>query len=141
VGVFAFANRSYAGPVNPVYEAVSRMKKAGFLKEAALPVSADLGRAYSAVGAFYAQGDVAAAGDVLAMNFLLDRDAAGWARDLASLKKQLGDCDTTAAVTATGALAGEFTWRCTQGRVAGRLLLAPTSPPRIQSLRLSPIAP
>jgi D-alanyl-D-alanine-carboxypeptidase/D-alanyl-D-alanine-endopeptidase len=69
------------------------------------------------------------------MNFLLDRDAAGWGRDLASLKKQVGDCDTTAAMTATSALAGEFTWRCAHGRVTGTLLLAPTHPPHIQSIK------
>ena len=70
------------------------------------------------------------------MNFLLDRDAAGWARDLAKLKAAVGDCDTSALPTASGALTGEFTWRCTHGRVKGSLELAPTQPPRIQLLNL-----
>jgi hypothetical protein len=112
------------------------LQKAGFLKEPATPVGEELASAYRAVGAIFQHGDIAAGGDVLAMNFLLDRDAAGWGRDLASLKKQVGACDTTAPVAATSALSGEFTWRCAHGRVAGSVLLAPTHPPRIQSLQL-----
>ncbi len=68
------------------------------------------------------------------MNFLMDRDAAGWGRDIANLKRQVGECDTSASVTATGALSGEFIWRCAHGRVTGSVLLAPTHPPRIQSI-------
>jgi hypothetical protein len=71
------------------------------------------------------------------MNFLMDRDAAGWRRDLAALKKKAGDCDTSSPVTPSGALAGEFTWRCAQGRVKGSVLLAPTNPPRIQEIKLA----
>jgi D-alanyl-D-alanine-carboxypeptidase/D-alanyl-D-alanine-endopeptidase len=117
------------------YAAVA-LSKAGFRKDRPAPVGEELGSAYRAVGAIYRQGDVEAAADQLAMNFLMDRDAAGWGRDLASLRKQVGDCDTAAAMTAASALSGEFTWRCTHGRVTGTLLLAPTHPPRIQSIKL-----
>lgn len=141
VGIFAFANRTYAGPVKPVYDAASLLKKAGLLKERPMAASPALANAYRAAGAIYAQGDVAAAGPLLAMNFLMDRDAAGWARDVAALKAQVGDCDTAAPVAPSGALSGEFTWRCTSGRVTGSLLLAPTQPPGIQSLRLMRLAP
>jgi hypothetical protein len=75
------------------------------------------------------------------MNFLLDRDADGWARDLAGLKGQLGDCDTSPPLAATGALAGDFAWNCTHGRLKGSLLLTPTRPPKIQQLKLAPISP
>jgi hypothetical protein len=77
---------------------------------------------------------VTAAGDVLAMNFLLDRTAELWARDLAELKVEVGVCETTSAITPTGALSGEFTWLCEYGRVTGSVLLAPISGPRIQAL-------
>jgi hypothetical protein len=61
--------------------------------------------------------------------------------ELAELRAQAGVCATDAPIAPTGALSGEFTWRCAQGRVKGTLLLAPTSPPRIQSLRLARVAP
>ena len=136
VGIFAFANRTYAGPSGAVWDAAVALSKSGFLKDRSAPVGEELASAYRTVGAIYTQGDVAARRDQLAMNFLMDRDAAGWGRDLASLKKQVGECDTAAPVTATSTLSGEFTWRCAHGRVTGSVLLAPTHPPRIQWIQL-----
>jgi serine-type D-Ala-D-Ala carboxypeptidase/endopeptidase len=141
VGVFAFANRTYAGPSGPVWDAAVTLHKAGLLQAREAPVSGALAAAYRGAAAIVARGDVAAAGDVLAMNFLLDRSAEGWARDLERLRKQVGECDTTPAIRPTGQLSGEFTWRCAHGRVKGSLLLAPTNPPRIQELRLTAATP
>jgi CubicO group peptidase (beta-lactamase class C family) len=141
VGLFAFANRTYAGPSGAVWDAAIALHKAGYLKERVAVVSVDLARAYLTVGTIYQQGTVAAASDQLAMNFLMDRDASGWSRDLATLKQKVGDCDTTADLTVSGALAGDFIWRCADGRLSGSLLLSPTHPPRIQSLKLGLKAP
>ena len=71
----------------------------------------------------------------------LDRDADKWRRELAELRKKVGNCDTSAPVKATGSLAGEFTWRCAHGRVSGSVLLAPTRPARIQGIKLDVKAP
>ena len=142
VGLFAFANRTYAGPSAPLWDAALALEKAGLLgRDRAVPVGADLARAYRTAGEIYKAGDVMAGRDLLAMNFLLDRDADGWARDLARLKAQVGDCQTTELLTASGELTGDFTWRCKHGRVKGSLELAPTRPPRIQALELKPISP
>lgn len=141
VGIFALTNRTYGGPSGAVWDAAVALHKAGVLKRRALPVSAGLAGAYRTVAAIYEQGHVAAGAAQLAMNFLMDRDAAGWRSDLASLKTKAGQCDTTAPVTATSALAGEFVWRCAHGRVAGSVLLAPTNPPRIQEIKLAPKVP
>ena len=75
------------------------------------------------------------------MNFLLDRDAEGWSRDLAKLKAEVGDCETAAPIRATGAQSGEFTWRCAHGRIKGSLALSPTRPALIQEWQLEPIVP
>ena len=136
LGVFAFANRTYAGPSGAVWDAAAALSEEDFFKDRPLPVSEDLARAYRAVGAIYKAGSLDANVGQLAMNFLMDRDAAGWARDLAALKKSVGDCDTAAAISATGSLAGEFKWRCTHGRVTGSVLLAPTKPSTIQQIKL-----
>jgi hypothetical protein len=77
----------------------------------------------------------------LAMNFLIDRTADGWARELASLKAQVGSCETSAPIAVTGELTGNFTWRCEHGRLNGSVLLAPTRPPGIQALVLSRATP
>ena len=142
IGIFAFANRTYAGPSVAVWDAAVALNKARMLgKVRELPISADLASAYRSAGAMYQAGDVAPARDRLAMNFLLDRDADGWSRDLARLKSDVGECETTAPITPTGALSGDFTWRCAHGRLKGSLSLAPTLPPRIQEWVLEPIVP
>jgi CubicO group peptidase (beta-lactamase class C family) len=140
--IFAFANRTYAGPSAPVWDAAISLLKAGALPgERAVTPSAELVGSYRTAAGIYRAGSVAQSADALAMNFLLDRDADGWSRDLARLKSEVGDCDTSAPLTATGALAGEFTWRCAHGRLQGSLLLAPTRPAKIQQLKFAPIPP
>ena len=142
IGIFAFANRTYAGPSAAVWDAAIALDKAGQLgTERALPVSADLASAYRTVGMMFAAGSVAGSSEQLAMNFLLDRDAEGWARELQQLKSSVGDCDTNSPVEPTGALSGDFTWACAHGRLGGSLLLAPTQPARIQSWELQRITP
>ena len=56
VGIFAFANRTYAGPSAPVCDAAIALQKAEFLKDRTVPVSEDLATAYRAVGAIYGRG-------------------------------------------------------------------------------------
>lgn len=142
IGIFAFANRTYAGPSVAVWDAAVALNKAGLLgTEHELPVSAGLETAYRSAGAMYNAGDVAVAREQLAMNFLLDRDANGWSRELAKLKAETGECETIAPITPTGALSGDFTWRCTHGRIKGSLALAPTRPTLIQEWLLEVIIP
>jgi len=142
IGIFAFSNRTYGGPSAPVWDAAIALNKAGHLgSDRTVAVSTELENAYRASGAIYAAGNLTAHRDLLAMNFLLDRSAEGWERDLAKLKAQVGDCDTSAPMTATGALAGDFTWRCAHGRLKGSLELAPTRPPLIQEITYKVITP
>jgi serine-type D-Ala-D-Ala carboxypeptidase/endopeptidase len=141
VGIFAFANRTYAGPAPPVFDAAVSLLRAGQLKRRPLPPSASLSAAYSAVVRIFTTGSVASAGEALAMNFLMDRDADHWARDITALKAAVGKCDTASPIAPSTALAGSFTWICENGRVTGRILLAPTSTPTIQALSLTRAAP
>jgi D-alanyl-D-alanine-carboxypeptidase/D-alanyl-D-alanine-endopeptidase len=141
VGIFALANRTYAGPRAPVWDAAVTLLRAGRLKPRSTTPSLALTTAYAAVARMFTAGSVTSAGDVLAMNFLMDRDAEHRARDLAELKAQVGTCDTAVPIAPTGALAGDFTWRCDHGRVKGEVLLAPTPTPRIQSLTFTRSTP
>jgi serine-type D-Ala-D-Ala carboxypeptidase/endopeptidase len=142
IGIFAFANRTYAGPSVAVWDAAIALNKGGLLgKDRELPIDAQLAAAYRWAGEMYKAGDVAVAREQLAMNFLLDRDAEGWSRDLAKLRAQVGDCETAAPVKPTGIQSGEFTWRCTHGRIKGSLALSPTRPALIQEWQLEPIVP
>ena len=140
VGIFAFANRTYGAPAAPVWNAAAELQRAGLIPERSLPVSDALAAAYADAGAMYRAAELTPGRGRLAMNFLMDRTAENWAREFAGLKSRVGDCDTAAPITATGALSGRFQWVCARGRLDGQLLLAPTRPPTVQALRLS-VAP
>ncbi len=141
VGIFALANRTYAGPTAPVWDAAVAMLRAGDLRGRQTPVSPALSTAYAAAVRAFVSGSVTVTNDLLAMNFLMDKDAEHWARDIAALKAQVGACDTSSPVRPTGALSGAFTWTCATGRVRGDILLAPTPTPQIQALSFSRATP
>jgi hypothetical protein len=137
VGLFAFANRTYAAPQPPVWDAAGVLQRAGLVTMRSIPTSAALAKAYAAAQRIWATGRIDSDPGVLAENMLLDRSADNWAADLKRLGEEVGTCDTSAPITPQGALSGRFTWRCTAGRVSGQLLLAPLGAVQIQALRLS----
>lgn len=141
VGIFAFASRTYAAPAVPAFRAALALKAAGELADRPVPVSAGVAAGYRAVRAIWMAGDVLAAKDRLAMNFLMDRDAPHWQAELARLRSEVGACTGDEAVTATTAMAGRFVWTCERGRIEGSLLLAPTATPTLQELKLGVAAP
>ena len=141
VGLFVFSNRTYAGGTDALWQLASAMNKAGLLRDRRDPVSPVLASAYATARDIYARGDVLAARDRLAGNFLLDRSAEGWRRDLAGIRAQVGACPRDMPVYARGALSANFRWVCERGTVDGFLLLAPTTPVTIQQLRLTVTPP
>jgi len=139
VGIFALTNRTYAGPLAPVWDTAVALKQAGMLTPRTLSVSPALAATYRAAGTMYSAGSLAPGRQLLAMNFLMDRSAENWSREFARLKADVGNCRTDAPITATGALAGRFTWTCDRGEIQGNLLLAPTYAASIQALRLNAV--
>ncbi|MBV9932283.1 MAG: beta-lactamase family protein [Alphaproteobacteria bacterium] len=139
IGLFAFANRTYAGPSAALWQAASALQKAGWMPASrAIPPSAAVRAGYAAAATIWRAGSVDAARPSLAMNFLLDRTVANWAAELARAKTDVGDCRTDGPLTPAGALQAHFTWTCDRGRIKGDFLLAPTNPPTIQALRFVP---
>jgi CubicO group peptidase (beta-lactamase class C family) len=135
VGVFALANRTYAGPSVPVWDAATKLAEAGLIKPRALPVGPALTASYDHVRQIWRQGAITGlASGTLAMNFTMDRDPAHWAALLAQRKAEAGECDLSATPIANGALSGKFNWVCTNGTIKGTVLLAPDYTPGIQSL-------
>ncbi|WP_374385642.1 serine hydrolase domain-containing protein [Sandaracinobacter sp.] len=137
VGLFAFANRTYAAPLPPVWDAAGALQRAGLVKRHGTPLSPQLAAAYAVAQRLWEAGRIDAEPGVLAENMLMDRSAESWAAEFQRLKAESGTCDTSAPIIPTGAMSGQFQWRCTVGRINGQLLLAPTPTPQIQALRLS----
>lgn len=136
VGIFAFANRTYAGPSAPAWDAAVAMGKAGLLAGRPVPVSDAVAGMFEAAHAAYIAGNLGPLQGKLAMNFLLDRSADNWAAEFARLKAQVGDCPSAEPLAPTGALSAGFRLVCEKGKLEGVLLLAPTATATVQALRL-----
>ena len=139
VGLFAFTNRTYAGPALPIYRAALALNAAKSIPDRTLPTSAGLAKAYDAAKSVWQNGSIEAA--PLANNVLLDRDSAAWAKGLADLKATVGACSAVEPVVPVSAMEGKFAWSCAHGRVTGRVQRAPTQALAIQALEFNPAAP
>ena len=140
IGLFSFANRTYAAMNEPNVEAAMALKEAGVWATPAKPLSTHLTPAVDAVARIYRAGRIAEAETMLAINFLLDRPAEEWDRHLAQLADQIGALRRIDA-TPVHALHAKLTLVCDRGRAEGTLILTGEVPPRIQSLELTPEAP
>ncbi|MDO8913604.1 MAG: serine hydrolase domain-containing protein [Phenylobacterium sp.] len=141
VGIFALSNRTYAGPSVPVLRAALALADVDAIPDRLVPVSQGVREAYQVVRGVWAAGTVAGARPALAINFLMDRDEARWARDLARLKAEVGACPASEAVTPLTAMEATFTWTCEHGRIKGGFLLAPTRAVALQRLDLEVAKP
>jgi CubicO group peptidase (beta-lactamase class C family) len=140
VGLFVFGNRTYGGGSEALWRAASVLLKAGLLPDPPSPVSSALAEAHAAARLAYRRGDVLAVRGKLAANFLMDRSAEGWRRDLAAIRAKVGACDRDLPVRPRGAMSASFRWLCERGAVDGEILLAPTRATAIQKLQLT-VAP
>lgn len=140
VGLFALTNRTYAGPTAPVWDAATNLFRSGYITPRPTPVSPALDTAYAAARRIWKSGGPEEERPNLAMNFAMDRSDDNWRKYLSGLSGQLGACDDSAAIIATGNLSGRFSWTCAKGKLEGTILLAPTQTPQIQSLTLQAIA-
>lgn len=141
IGIFVFTNRTYSGPSVPVWKAAMALLAAGEAADRPVAASPGVLRGYELARSIWRDGGVTRAKDGLAMNFLLDRDAAHWAGELKRLKAEVGACATKETVSARTAMQGSFTWRCERGRINGSFLLAPTPDVRLQSLSFEVVKP
>lgn len=139
IGLFAFANHTYAGPSVPLFRAALALNAAGAIDERSLPVSAGLAAAYDAARAVWRTGDIKAA--PLAGNMLLDQGAGDWTARLAGLKADAGVCAANEAIEPISAMEGHFAWTCEHGRITGRVQQAPTPALSIQALEFDAATP
>ncbi|MCF8504335.1 MAG: beta-lactamase family protein [Caulobacter sp.] len=141
IGIFAFSNRTYAGPSSAVWKVALTLQATGAFPDRGAATSQGVAAGYEIARAVWATGSVSGSKDGLAMNFLMDRDEAHWAAELARLKAEVGDCPAAEPITAVTAMQGTFTWTCAKGRIEGVLLLAPTPSPALQALNFRVVAP
>jgi CubicO group peptidase (beta-lactamase class C family) len=135
IGIFALANKTYAGPSVPVLKAALALVATGAFPDRQIPVSQGVAGGYEIARAIWTAGEVSNSKAGLAMNFLMDRDEPHWKRELAKLKAEVGACPASEDVTAKTAMEGTFAWTCEHGRIQGGFLLAPTNKLALQALK------
>lgn len=137
VGVFAFANVTYAPVSITVREAAIKLVASGAFPVRTQPPSGGLTAMAAAVQRIYAAGDVLAAREALAMNVLLDRDATRRNAEIAALKAKLGACRAPEPIVADNAMSTMLTLPCERGTLRVRIVLAPTTPAAMQTVEFS----
>jgi CubicO group peptidase (beta-lactamase class C family) len=138
VGLFVFANRTYAGSGLAQMKVALLLRRAGVIPDRSPPISPGLATAYEMARAVWRSGDPAQA--TLANNFALDRDLPRRAKEIADLKAKLGDCAMVEPIVPVSAMEGTFSWSCSGGRITGRVQRAPLAPNQVQVIefRLAP---
>jgi len=137
IAVFGFANRTYA-PVSAVVRAAAmRLVETNSFPVRPVTASAGLQAIAAVAEKIYATGDILAAPDSLAMNMLLDRDAAHWNAQLRELKQKLGNCEAANPMRVRNGMTGNLTFPCERGTLLVTIVLAPTMRPTVQQLEFS----
>lgn len=133
VGIFCFANRTYAAPDGVNVAAAKALREAGLWKPREKPVSPALRAAAEAVVQAYNAGRIETIGAELAVNLLPDEPAAERDAVLEALKASFGRARLE-AFEPRHDLAGRFVLRCEAGAVRGEVVLTPGPEPKIQKL-------
>jgi D-alanyl-D-alanine-carboxypeptidase/D-alanyl-D-alanine-endopeptidase len=134
IGIFAFANVTYAGPEPTNVEAASKLYAHGLWRPRATPVSAELAAAAQVAAQAYAAGRLDAAQPYFAPNLLADIPLENRNRFLAALTAQLGE-GRLDRIEASHRLAARLHFVCERGAARCDLSLIPGRDPKIQVLR------
>ncbi len=132
-GAFALANLTYEAPSSMVREMLERLAQSGALEPRQPVPSPALEAAAENVAGLVADWSDASAGAIAADNLFLDESLERRREAIAALRDGLGSC-TAGDLRAENALRGKFRMTCERGWLDLDLTLAPTRPPRVQSL-------
>lgn len=137
LGIFAFANRTYARAEIAVKKAAATLYDSGALQARTLQASDALRAADNLVTQIYSAGSVTAISQSLANNLLLDRSARKRDAELQAVRVKLGACQRESQMNVRNMLAAVIKYRCERGTLAVNVLLAPLQSPSFQRLEFT----
>lgn len=140
VGLFAMANLTYAGPAEPINQALEVFLKSGGLRKRELPAAPILTQTRDRIVKLWKAWDDSEAKQAAAMNLFLDAPAAQRREEIRTLKNEVGECTGVGQVIAENWLRGQFNMTCEQGTIGVFFTMAPTQPPAIQHLTFRKLA-
>jgi CubicO group peptidase (beta-lactamase class C family) len=133
LGLFGMANLTYAAPSGMLREMLSAFGRTGGLEPRQPQPAPALADAKQRVAALVDRWDDAEARAIAADNLFLDESLARRRAGIAAVRTGLGPC-SAGPIDAENALRGTFRMTCESGWLDVAFTLAPTRPPRVQSL-------
>jgi CubicO group peptidase (beta-lactamase class C family) len=141
VGLVAMANLTYSGWGGVFNEVFAALQKTGGLDPRRLPPSPALLETKSAVTDLILRWDDAAAERFAADNLFMDESKARRRERIAALLERHGTCREAEGIDAENALRGSWKMPCDRGWLNVSFTLAPTMPPKVQSLNVQGVMP
>jgi CubicO group peptidase (beta-lactamase class C family) len=139
VGVIAFGNRTYSGWARTVDASLDALARTGALQPRTPQPSPALVSARNAVAGLVVKWDDAVADRIAAQNLFLDESRERRRAAIAALVSTTGTCAPGSGFDRVeNALRGEWTMRCERGDLRVAITLAPTTPPLVQYLSVTP---
>jgi CubicO group peptidase (beta-lactamase class C family) len=136
VGLLCLANVTYAGCRRAVSDALEALAETGALKPRVSRPAPALEAARESVSRLVAEWDDRLADRILADNVFLDRSRGRRRKEIEDLQARHGECRSVGPIEAQNALRGGWRMACKRGHLRVDATLAPTSPPRVQWLRI-----
>jgi CubicO group peptidase (beta-lactamase class C family) len=142
VGVIAFGNRTYSGWARTVDASLEALARTGALQPRMIQPSPALVSARNAVAGLVVTWDDAIADRIAAQNLYLDESKERRRAAIAKLVSTVGTCAAGSGFDRVeNALRGDWTMRCERGDLRVAITLAPTNPPLVQYLSVTPAGP
>ena len=141
VGIIAFGNRTYSGWGRTADAAIESLARTGALQPRLVQPSPALLSARDAAASLVVKWDDAVAERIAAQNLFLDESKDRRRAAVDRIHTQVGACTAGSGFDRVeNALRGDWTMPCERGRVRVAITLAPTSPPLVQFLSVSPVS-
>jgi CubicO group peptidase (beta-lactamase class C family) len=137
VGMFAMANLTYSGPGSVMAQAFDVLKKSGGLERRKLPPAPVLTTTRDAIVSLVREWSDEKADALAADNLFKDIPRDVLKKRLGAVREGAGKCVETGEVEPENWLRGRFRMSCEKAWVNVTFTLAPTMPPKVQSLQTS----
>jgi len=140
VGMFAMATLTYSGPAEPISQAWDEMLKTGALRRRESPPTPLQTQTRDHILNLWKRWDDGEARSIASVNLFLDAPVEQRQAEIATLKKEVGECSAAGPVLPENWLRGQFNMKCAKGTVGVFFTLAPTQPPAVQYLAFQKLA-
>jgi CubicO group peptidase (beta-lactamase class C family) len=141
VGLIAMSNLTYGGFNGFFNEALSVLYRTGALQPRVVQPSQSLLTAQSDISQLIIKWDETLANRIAADNLFLDVAADVRASRWKELAEQHGTCRPATTIEAENALRGSWKMMCDRGWLNVFITLAPTMPPKVQQINVTPVMP